>query len=145
MRLDIDVLRDTLLYIEDGLSLEVEQEDGVVRVRNGDGLDPKEVAKVIAEKKQHYTQEAVFYALRMCSDAGYINECVKVGSSGTWSFAWISDISFLGHEFIECVRSNTTWSKTKEAAKKAGCYALSFLGQLATQTALGYVGAKLDF
>ena len=124
MRLNIDVLRDVLLYLEESLAIELVDESIV-----SNGVDPLEIKSDARFKK--YSEETVIYAVRMLSDADLINRCISVGSDGEWSFSYIYDITFAGHEFLECVRDNTTWVKTKEMVKKAGCQAVSFLAQIA--------------
>ena len=125
MRLDIDVLRNLLLYLES--ALKIERTDGRI---TSNSVDPFEIKSGDRFKKQ--SEESVLYAVRMLSDAGLINRCVTVGADGEWAFSEIYDITFAGHEFLECIRDSSTWGKTKEIAGKAGCHAVSFLGQVAS-------------
>ena len=132
MRLDIDVLRGVLLYLE--TSLKVECIDGIMV---SSSIDPYEIKSGGRFKK--HSEETVLYAVRMLSDAGLINRCVKVGADGTWMFSDICDITFAGHEFLECVRNSDTWGKTKEITKKAGCQAVSFVSQAASNVVSGLI------
>ena len=125
MRLDVDVLREVLLYLEN--ELHVEHIDGRI-ISNS--VNPFEIKSDNCFKK--YSEESVLYAVRMFSDAGLINQCVTVGAGGEWAFNEIYDITFSGHEFLECISDSGSWGKTKEVAKRAGCYAVSFLGQVAS-------------
>ena len=122
MRLDIDVLRDVLLYLES--ELKVEHIDGSIK---SNSVDPFEIKS--GDRFRKHSEETVLYAIRMLSDAGLINRCVSVGGDGFWGFSCIHDITFAGHEFLECVRDSGTWGKTKEIASKAGCHAVSFIGK----------------
>lgn len=125
MRLDIDVLRDVLLYLES--ELKVEQIDGKI-ISNS--VDPFEIKS--GDRFKKHAEETVLYAVRMLSDARLINHCVIVGADGEWNFSEICDITFAGHELLESIRNSDTWDKTKEIAKKTGCQSVSFIGQVAS-------------
>jgi len=132
MRLDIDVLRDVLLFLEKNLEVKCDIADGLVMVKSN-SIGPGELLDGFDEKRfRKRKPEAILYAVRMLNDAGLINKCVTVGADGEWAFSEIYDITFAGHEFLECIRNNDTWGKTKEIAKKAGCEAVTFLGQAAS-------------
>jgi len=137
MRLDVDVLRDVLLFLES--ELKVEHIDGRIM---SNSIDPFNLKSGDRFKKQ--TEETVLYAVRMLSDAHLINRCITVGADGEWAFSEICDITFSGHEFLECVRDNTTWGKTKEISRKAGCQAVSFLGQVASSVVSGLITGKIS-
>lgn len=44
----------------------------------------------------------------------------------------ISDLSPEGHEFLNNIRDDTNWHKTKEVAGKIGSFSLNMLSQIAT-------------
>jgi hypothetical protein len=139
MRLDIDVLRETMLYLEKSLAVEIIDDF----VKSVGEVDPLELPKALGQKFEN-KPKTVLYAVRMLSDAGLINKCVTVGADGEWAFDMINDITFAGHEFLECIRNSTTWIKTKEIARKTGCQAVSFLGRVASGVVSGLINEQIS-
>jgi hypothetical protein len=137
MRLDVDVLRETMLYLEKSLTVEISED----AVRSAGETDPLDLPKALGRKYED-KPEAVLYAVRMLSDAGLVNRCVTVGAGGNWEFGMINDVTFAGHEFLECIRNKDTWAKTKEIARKTGCQSVSFLGQAAGNVVSGLIGGR---
>jgi hypothetical protein len=138
MRLDVDVLREVMLHLEKTLAIDI-TDDAVQSVRETDPLElPKSLGRKFESKP-----ETVLYAVRMLSDAGLINRCVTVGAGGEWEFGIINDITFAGHEFLECIRNSATWGKTKEIARKTGCQAVLFLGRVASEVVSGLVNEQI--
>jgi hypothetical protein len=127
MRLDIDVLREVMLYLEKSLAIEITDNS----VKSVGEINPLELSKVLGQKFEN-KPKMTLYAVRMLSDAGLINKCVTVGADGEWEFEMIYDITFAGHEFLECVRNSTAWGKTKEIVRKTGCQAVAFLERAAS-------------
>jgi hypothetical protein len=138
MRLDVDVLREAMLCLEKALAVELSED----AVRSVGEVHPLELPKILGRKYES-KPEAVLYAIRMLSDAGLINKCVMVGASGDWEFGMINDVTFAGHEFLECIRNHDAWVKTKEIAKKTGCQAVSFLGQVAGSVVSGLISGQM--
>ena len=44
----------------------------------------------------------------------------------------IKRLSVSGHEFLENIRNNNTWNKTKEISQKLGTSSLNFISQIAS-------------
>jgi hypothetical protein len=138
MRLDVDVLREVMLHLEKSLTIEI-TDDSVTSVGE---INPLELPKALGQKFEN-RPKTVLYAVRMLSDAGLINRCVTIGADGEWAFDMINDITFAGHEFLECIRSSTTWVRTKEIARKTGCQAVSFLGRAASGVVSGLINEQI--
>jgi hypothetical protein len=138
MRLDVDVLREVMLHLEKSLTIEITDES----VKNVGETDPLELPKTLGRKFES-KPEIVLYAVRMLSDAGLINKCVTIGADGEWTFDMINDITFAGHEFLECIRNSATWGKTKEIVRKTGCQAVSFLGRVASEVVSGLINEQI--
>lgn len=139
MKINLDLFRDTLFAIEKLLTIDV---DHYVQSNT---LDSNEVLEHLESTKKKNNIEAAdfWYSLKMLSDAGFINSCVEVGADGIWAIDAIFDITFPGHEFLECVRKETTWNKTKDIAKKVGSGSIQVLTQIATGVATNMITAQL--
>jgi hypothetical protein len=78
--------------------------------------------------------ETVGGHLRLLADANYV-EAVALGQSikaTHWRITWT------GYEFLESVRNDEIWTKTKTGASKVGSWSVKLIGDLAT----GYIKAK---
>ena len=73
-----------------------------------------------------FSEQQVDYHLVLLRDAGFIG--AKRGLSGDWS---ISALTWEGHEFLDAVRDDGTWKKTKASAGKVGSWSVSMLGDIA--------------
>ena len=56
----------------------------------------------------------------------------------------IQDLTCSGHEFLISIRSETTWHKTKEAAKKAGNYSLTAISEIAKSVTVSVIAGLLQ-
>ena len=56
----------------------------------------------------------------------------------------INSITWNGHQFLDNVRSNTVWNKTKETAIKLGSVSVSFLSNIAAQIIANVISGKIQ-
>lgn len=110
MKRDDDLIRQLLFEAE-------ARPDGVVLFEGMVLIAPSEEAA----KRAHHA--------KLLEDAGYFAQVSKAGFRLTNS----------GHDWLQAVRDDTIWSRTKEAAGKAGGVGLSVMGSIA----MGYVKQKL--
>jgi hypothetical protein len=112
MKRDMDLVRDLLLRIEgdplfDGTTwvrIESPEELGIT------GHSPKEVA----------------YHLDLLIEEKFIK-----GSSDIQPMPMINNLTWKGHEFLDNIRDNGIWSKTKERIKGLPSVAISLVAQIA--------------
>ncbi len=45
----------------------------------------------------------------------------------------INDLTFVGHEFLEDIKSDNTWNKTKSVAKNIGTFSLHTLKDISAE------------
>lgn len=112
MKLNHDCVRDLLFWFEDNLPLAGSYQ-----------LQHNEV---------RYTPEDISYTAQMLIDAGYL-EGKAVQLKLQMPIVIIKKITWEGHKFLDNIRSDTAWSKSKDAAKKLGGASLSALSQIASQ------------
>lgn len=116
MRLNPDCIRDILLTIEENVG-------------------PRQYLKYNKkfaneyELLKDYEYEEVIYHIEQCRLSGFFTHAD--------SFLSIKDgynihcLSPAGHQFIENIRSDTVWNRTKETAKKVGSTSLDALTKIA--------------
>lgn len=82
----------------------------VVDAEGGDGSEPE-------------------YHLHLLMDEGLV----------TWQGKYAYRMTAAGHDFVEAIRNDTVWNRTKEAAANVGGVTLGFLGEIAK----GYIRSEL--
>ena len=114
MKLDMDCVRDILLECED-LPL--------------DCHTPYSFQTSIAR----HGEDEVCYALAKLTEGNYINATVSRLPGGQYDFCGIYDMTFSGHQFLENVRDDKVWQKTKGVLKKAGSSSFGLAMQVTSQ------------
>lgn len=113
MKLNPDCIRDILLTIES----ESEYNKGVT-------FEPKKSDLDLLSK---YSATELFYHLRQCNESSFFYDASWYLNGG----CYIRDLSPYGHQFLADIRSDSTWNKTKDIAKKVGSNSLDSLRQIA--------------
>lgn len=113
MRLDIECVRDVLLEFE---------QLPIGRYTLNDF--PDSISK--------HSENEVIYTLVKLQEAGYISAEICRMESGHPDFLGIFEITFSGHQFLETIRDNRVWSKTKIVADKVGTKAFDFISKIAS-------------
>lgn len=113
---DMDLIRDLLLAIEGGrLTYQA--------------IEPAqaEMLGIEIEPGQPFSdREDLRYHLELLDDAKFI---AGHGVSGGW---WIVErMTWSGHEFLDTIRDDDVWKKTKAVAGKVGGASVSFLWEIA--------------
>ncbi len=111
MKLDHDIVREVLLYLEDHLEL-------------NDELDSTKI--IIPE----VTADEVAYTLLRLSEADFIKIITDEDLSGNLDI-FVKSLTWKGHEFLDNIRSNNTWDKVKKVAAEVGADSLSTLQKIA--------------
>lgn len=110
MRLNPDCIRDILLTVEEktGFPPIIEYPDDmqVPRLNN-------------------YSEDEIFYHLSQCEQSNLINK-LDFHSDG----CIVHGLTPSGHRFIEDIRLDTNWNKTKEISKNIGSSSLDTLKQI---------------
>lgn len=112
MKLDRDVVRDLLFALEAKTDFKARKYEDLLPDR-----DSREVA----------------YALMKMHEAGFITaEVVRSSTTPERIIEVIPfELTFKGHEFLDTVRDNEVWRRTKSAAEKAGGASITFVWELA--------------
>lgn len=121
MKLNSNCVRDILIAIEDSTNFQ--------EAVNNNQLEALDVLRP-------YTSEEILYHLRQLSWAGLIQD-FNYYADGGYS---ILDLSPKGHEFLNNIRSDENWNRTKNLASKVGSHSLSALQQIAS----GVISATIN-
>jgi len=90
---------------------------------------------------QQYTFETIFYTAVLLADGGYLN--AKVRQFVNSSDVDIQKITWKGHEFLDNVRDDKVWNKTKSSLlEKVGSFSLSIASKVAADIILSLSGFK---
>ena len=110
MKRDLDLVRSLLLKIE------AEHRPMQMCSFTEDDF-PNESSEEWNRVKEHF---------RLMSDAGFIES----GSLTSTSYN-LRGISWAGHEFLDSIRDEEVWKRTKEGANKVGSWSLETLSEIA--------------
>lgn len=138
IRLDYECIRDLLLAIEDAIDyrqgcdfVRCDQLDvAALYYRFTDYSDPQ---KTLLTK---WNDHVLLYHLEQCIAAGLVS--VEPEQNYTKHLIQIRDLTPLGHEYINNIRGETIWKKTKDFVANMGGISLNAAVQFASTTALQY-------
>jgi DNA-binding transcriptional ArsR family regulator len=106
----MDLVRSILLSIEASESPSLEQID----------------------KMDGYSQDEVNYHLKLMFEAGLIHGYLESDPNSSMGYhVWHPQLKWDGHEFLDNIRDDEIWKKTKEGATKIGSWSLSVIGDVA--------------
>lgn len=120
MRLEPELVRDIMLFLEK----EIDVSD------NGEVFGAT-VDSVFESVNGRYNRGEVIYTLQRLEEGGYISAQFEY-AGGRLIFGDVNTITYIGHEFLNLIRDNTTWSKTKKVVGTVGTQALSVITNVAT-------------
>ncbi|CAI2579092.1 hypothetical protein AKUH4B412M_04730 [Apilactobacillus kunkeei] len=123
MKLNHDCTRECLLFLEQELEL-------------NKSIDPADVINSL-----NYTEDITSYSLQKLREANYIVGGVNISydfyGNGTVENTPIKDITWEGHEYLNTVRDNRVWKKTKDITSSLKSVSLSMMKTVATQVLVG--------
>ncbi len=113
MKRNMDLCRDLLMFIE-----------------KEDRLTTSKVKTVI---EKGYELNEILYHCQLLQEHGYVREFEYKGALGRLTFLDFSGLTWEGHDFIDKIRENTVWNKTKDVITQKGLpMALEVVQQVAT-------------
>nr|DAW40772.1 MAG TPA: Flagellin, PadR, transcription factor, DNA.8A [Caudoviricetes sp.] len=122
MKMNLDCIRDILLYVEENL---------IIEISNGTQEQSKELTLLTLcnDLKTKYTEGDIWYNAWILSDAKFL-EITNINSNILRNNRIVS-ITYTGHQFLETIRPKTVWEQTKMIVTKAGSSALQFVASTA--------------
>lgn len=126
MKLNIDCVRDVLLYLE---TIPFFNEDKTVNTTVFmSGKLPLELTK-------KYSDDDILYSLKKLSEYDYID--ISFSGADDYLIMYFGDITVDGHDFLKNIKSNDIWTSVKETLKsKALDVSLDILSSLASSYVL---------
>lgn len=124
MKLNLDCLRDVLLYTEENIVYENTSslKHNFLTVRMViDGIN----------NNHTYDENDVSYSLEQLYKDGFIEAFTKGNSFSGYDIFYIYGITGRGHELLNAIRPKTLWEKTKIVAKKLGSGSVNLLCYIA--------------
>ncbi len=123
MRLNNDCVRDLLLTIEEEVGI-----DEYISIEN-------------TQIKDYSSDDLLYTALKL-QEAGYINAKVTNCLDGSVSVD-IFSLTWDGHKFLDNIRDNEVWSKTKSIVAKFSSVSLGIVSNVAAQVILAMIKQQL--
>lgn len=131
MKLNHDLVRLSLLYIEEYAFYRKS-------VSSDDMIKTKDFA--------NYTKDEIVYTLDKLIEAGYIKGVIKKSDMdfNPKLIAIISSITWQGHEYLDNIRDDIVWNKTKKAFSKFTSVSLSVANKIATQVITSMIMSAIN-
>lgn len=111
IRLNIDCIRDILLYIESNTNFEKSLLD----------------VDTLVNSLKNYDADTLYYHIKMISQANLVD---KVSFADSRPF-FISSLSWEGHEYLDNIRDTKIWTMLKDKTNKLSSISLKVLISLA--------------
>lgn len=123
MKLIRECVRDTMLYLEDNLKLNDFVSSDSISI-------PK------------YKQDDITYTISKLEEAGYINAVSR--SYDDEIFYYINSITWNGHQFLDNIRDNKVWSKTKSILSKLESVSIEIISSTAAQVVTNIISKQIS-
>lgn len=119
MKLNIDCIRDVLIFLEENLEI---NDDLEIKSQN--------LHTICNALEGKYEKPEIAYTLLKLKEGGYI-QAQKFMGNGIISNIIVSSITYEGHQFIESIRSETVFEEVKNRLGKIGVFALNIIQKVA--------------
>lgn len=67
-----------------------------------------------------YSMDQIAYHCALLFEGGYVHDYKGQNSGGTIDMFGVGRLTWEGHDFLDKIRSDTVWNKTKETIRKQG-------------------------
>lgn len=78
-----------------------------------------------------YDVEEIIYTLHRLLEADYVNADIQYAADEVYTF-YISSLTWNGHQFLDNIRDDGVWKKTKSIAGKFSSVSISLLSSIAS-------------
>ncbi len=117
MKLNPNCIRALLLYCEDSLTLDEHL-----------AWQPLHLLDFCASLPK-YSRQEIAYTLYLLDEADYIETHIVEADCGIIDI-YVFRLTYLGHEFIDSIRSNTVWEKVQSALNVISSASLPVIQEL---------------
>lgn len=128
MRLDIECIREILIYLENNL-------DFIEGTYKHNSIGMTNVIKDLHLTKD-LDKNLLAYAIEKMCETHIIESDISIGSNHSMIHCDIYDISYRGHQFLDSIRPESIWERTKNIANSIGNHSLKFIEDTAQKCAV---------
>ena len=137
MKLKPDCVRDTLLYLEEQLTINCKN-------NTFKSITLEELTEKMIEKYPKYNEEDIWYTVYNLKEVRFIEGKINDASNHRMMFCDIENITWNGHQFLATVRPDTIWEATKAKAKQIGGMSVQGLSMISMSILQG-LASNSDF
>ena len=129
MRINENCMRDILIYCADNLTYEKEPESSIAVNVN--------LQQLYDNFDKSYDEKDIMYSVMKLAEVGFIKiSNVYPNDANYINRCRIMDITFRGHQFLDSIRPEPIWDKTKTVIGKVGVHTLNFIENVAHDIAV---------
>lgn len=138
MKLNYECLRQVLLTLEEFLDLKDDL--------NFKTMTVEEIAS-IPILVNSFSQKDIAYCVYMLADAElitYVKSKNLIDENGFFygiTDSFVSSLTYKGHEFLQQIRNETIWFKTKEKLKPLGIMTIDIISQVASNVIISMLNS----
>ena len=126
MHLNPDCLRDTLIYLEENLTVDYIS-------RTFKTIKTSTLIEEIMLQYTSYTAEDIWYSIYNLQQIEYIEGRFSNAGNQKMIVSEIENITWEGHQFLNTIRSTSVWEATKSGASKLGTMSVQALSTIAME------------
>lgn len=123
MQLNPDCIRDTLLLLEEQLTINYQD-------KNFNSISLKQLTEMMMLKHTQYDAEDIWYTIYNLHQIHFIEGRINDAGRQKMMFCDIENITWAGHQFLNTIRSDKIWDAVKKKATQIGgmsVYSLSLI------------------
>ena len=125
MKLNLDCMRDVMLFLED--------------THYGERILTSSLCNSISG----YSDDDICYTCLKLCQAGFISGMVVDYNGGFYYVKDICDITYEGHQFLANIHSDTVWNNVKEVASSIGAKSVPAITRIAANVITALIHSKL--
>lgn len=131
MKINYNCLRKLLIVLESNLqfSEDLEYPD----------LSFKDVCDLMPE----FTREDIAYSTIMAEESNLIKAHIISAENSFYECVYFG-LTYKGHQFLENVKNNAVWEKTKSITKRVGSMSLDVISSIASELLKGLITSQLQ-
>lgn len=127
MKLDLDCMRDIMIFVED--------------INYGEYILTSSLKENLPNP--NYSDNDISYTCLKLYEAGLIDGMVTDYGGGFHYVKYINDITYKGHQFLADIHSDTVWNNIKEIASTVGSKSVPAIMQIASNVITALIHSKL--
>ncbi len=132
MKLNYDCLRELLIELEENLTISEELI-----------FEPLYLDDILSfNSLSKYTKQDIYYSLYTLIEIDFIDGQITYADGGVPYIVVISTINYSGHEFLQSIKSNSTWETVKQKIAPIANLSIPIISQISTNIILSELGIQ---